>query len=126
MTLGRRRHPLQPEKVEQARAAALLTEQAARELAAAFGLLADPLRLRIAVALATVDELCVTDLALATAVVENRVSQALRHLRQAGVVENRRAGREVFYRLADDRVRRLLGASGQTGDPGGESTTPSS
>ena len=39
---------------------------------------------------------------------ETAVSHAMRLLRPAGVVRNRRDGRMVYYRLADDRVRALL------------------
>ena len=37
-------------------------------------------------------------------------SQHLQHLRRAGLVTNRREGKFVYYRLADDAVLELLGA----------------
>lgn len=63
-------------------------------------LLADPVRARIVSALHAVGELCVGDLALALDVSDSSVSHALRLLRTAGVVRNRRDGRVIYYRLA--------------------------
>jgi len=73
-----------------------------------FRLLADPTRVRILRALADTDELCVHEIASAVGATETKVSQALRLLRTAGVVRNRREGRHVHYRLDDDHVRALL------------------
>ncbi len=42
---------------------------------------------------------------------DTKVSQAMRLLRTAGVVRNRRDGRNVFYRLDDSHVRMLLDLS---------------
>ena len=56
-------------------------------------------------------ELCVCDLAASVDVAKASVSQVLRVLRTAGVVENRREGRMVYYRLADGHVRMLLDVS---------------
>jgi ArsR family transcriptional regulator, lead/cadmium/zinc/bismuth-responsive transcriptional repressor len=72
------------------------------------GLLADPVRARILYALDTVQELCVGDLALAIEGSEDAVGYALRILRTAGLVTNRRAGRVIFYRLADDFPQPLV------------------
>ena len=80
-------------------------------LAALFKLLGDPRRSRILYALLEAGELCVCDLAASVDVPEAAVSQVLRLLRAAGVVENRRAGRMVYYRLADAHVRMLLDVS---------------
>lgn len=73
-----------------------------------FRLLGDPTRVRLLDALAVTDELCVHELAAAVGAGETRVSQALRLLRTAGVVRNRRDGRHVYYRLDDEHVRTLL------------------
>ena len=91
----------------------LVTENApdAGELArvsAVFKLLGDPTRTRLLYALLEAGELCVCDLAAATATTETTVSQALRLLRASGVVTGRREGRNVFYRLSDAHVRLLL------------------
>lgn len=72
-----------------------------------FGLLADPGRLRLLVALRG-DELCVCDLAAVTGMRESAVSHALRLLRAHRVVSVRRSGRMAYYRLDDAHVRMLL------------------
>lgn len=64
-------------------------------------LIADPTRARVLYALDVVDELCVGDLAIALEVNEDAVGYALRLLRTAGLVTNRRQGRVVYYRLAE-------------------------
>lgn len=92
-------HPVDPQRVARAGARMPGAEDASR-LAGTLSLLADPTRVRILYALDTVDELCVGDLALAVGVSEDAVSYALRLLRTAGLVVNRKAGRVVFYRLA--------------------------
>ena len=73
-----------------------------------FRLLGDPTRVRVLEALLVGEELCVCDLAATVGALETTVSQALRLLRAARVVRPRRAGRMVFYSLADDALRRLL------------------
>lgn len=73
-----------------------------------FRLLGDPTRARLLYALLEAGELCVCDLAAATATADSTVSQALRMLRASGVVTGRRDGRNVFYRLSDGHVRMLL------------------
>lgn len=77
-------------------------------VSAVFKLLGDPTRTRLLYALLEAGELCVCDLAAATATPETTVSQALRLLRASGVVAGRRAGRNVYYRLSDAHVRLLL------------------
>lgn len=73
-----------------------------------FALLADPNRWRILHALSLTDELCVCDLALLVGMGQSAVSHQLRLLRTSRTVERRKAGRIVYYRLADDHVRHLL------------------
>lgn len=73
-----------------------------------FGLLADPGRLRLLVALLEAGELCVCDLAGSTGLSESSVSHALRLLRAHRVVSVSRRGRMAYYRLDDAHVRMLL------------------
>ncbi|WP_270152909.1 ArsR/SmtB family transcription factor [Nonomuraea corallina] len=72
-----------------------------------FGLLSDPNRLRLLVALLD-GELCVCDLAAVTGQSESAVSHALRLLRAHRIVAARRSGRMAYYRLEDPHVRMLL------------------
>ncbi len=96
-----------PDKVRLVTAHALEDEELAR-VSGVFKLLGDPTRARLLYALLEAGELCVCDLAEATATTETTVSQALRLLRASGVVTGRREGRNVFYRLSDAHVRLLL------------------
>lgn len=76
-------------------------------LADVFGLVADPGRLRLMVALLG-GELCVCDLAAAAGLSESATSHALRILRAHRVVSVRRSGRMAYYAVADAHVRMLL------------------
>ena len=100
-------HPIDPRRVAQARAHGL-TPDAGTRVADMLRLLGDPVRTRIVSALDVADELCVGDLALALDVADSSVSHALRLLRTAGIVANRREGRVIWYRLTDPRAARVL------------------
>ena len=80
-------------------------------LAAVLALAGNEVRLKMLFLLLDQQQLCVCDLAASVDVAEASVSQVLRVLRSAGVVENRREGRMVYYRLADGHVRMLLDVS---------------
>jgi DNA-binding transcriptional ArsR family regulator len=95
------------EKVAAARDA-MPGERELLELTDLFRLLGDPTRARILYAVLEAGELCVCDIAAATATAETTASHALRLLRTAGVVVGRRSGRMMYYRLADAHVRMLL------------------
>ncbi|MFZ5854424.1 MAG: ArsR/SmtB family transcription factor [Chloroflexota bacterium] len=85
-----------------------LSGQAALRVGDLFGLLADPTRARILHALTLIDELCVCDLALLLGLSVSGLSHQLRLLRDRDAVARRKSGRIVYYRLADEHVRRLL------------------
>jgi DNA-binding transcriptional ArsR family regulator len=80
-------------------------------LAEMFKMLGDPTRTRLLCALLEAGELCVNDLAETVGVPESSVSHALRLLRTAGIVRNRRDGRMIFYALDDAHVRMLIDLS---------------
>jgi len=102
-------------RVDGARVAAvaesLIDVDVAVDLAEMFRLLGDPTRVRILFALLEAGELCVCDIAEVVETTDTKVSQAMRLLRSAGVVRNRRDGRNIFYRLDDGHVRMLLDLS---------------
>ena len=100
-------HPVDPGRVEHARERGISAEDAGR-LSSLLSLLSDPSRARILYALDLVEELCVGDLALALDLSEDAVSYALKLLRTAGLVQTRKQGRVVFYRLADRFPEPLL------------------
>ena len=92
-------------------AESLIDVSVAGDLAEMFRLLGDPTRVRILFALLEAGELCVCDIAEVVETTDTKVSQAMRLLRSAGVVRNRRNGRNIFYRLDDGHVRMLLDLS---------------
>lgn len=94
-----------------ATAETLISADDATRLAEGFKLLGDPNRVRILYALLEAGELCVCDLAAVAEVSETTVSHAMRLLRAAGIVRNRRDGRMIYYRLDDAHVRMLLDLS---------------
>lgn len=104
----------------EALADSLIPSETAADLAEMFRLLGDPTRVRILYALLEVGELCVGDLAAVVGTSETKVSQAMRLLRSAAVVRNRREGRHIFYRLDDAHVRMLLDVSREHVDHLGE------
>lgn len=89
----------------------LIDADEAQALADGFKLLGEPNRIRILYALLDAGELCVGDLAAVVGVTETVVSHAMRLLRGAGIVRNRRDGRMIYYRLDDAHVRMLLDLS---------------
>jgi len=101
------RHPVDANRVRQARREVLGADDAAR-LSSLLALLGDPVRVRLLYALDLVEELCVGDLALALEVSEDAASYGLRMLRTAGMVQTRKDGRVVYYRLADSFPEPLL------------------
>ncbi|MEU6181978.1 ArsR/SmtB family transcription factor [Streptomyces coeruleorubidus] len=68
--------------------------------------LADPLRLRIVTLLAK-ETLCTTHLVEETGARQTNLSNHLRVLREAGVVETEPCGRYTYYRLRPDVIDRL-------------------
>ena len=90
-----------------ARESKLLPEGIVQEIAATFGVLGDPTRIRILDALAG-GELCVCDIATLAGISESAVSHQLRLLRGMRLVRPRRAGRQVFYSLDDQHIVQLM------------------
>jgi DNA-binding transcriptional ArsR family regulator len=100
-------HPVDPNRVAAAREA-VISEGEARRLATLLGLVADPVRSRILLALGSVASLCVGDLAMALGASEDAVSYGLKLLRTARLVTYHKEGRVVFYRLADGFPHELV------------------
>jgi len=76
-------------------------------MAVFFKTMGDPNRLRILWAL-NQGEMCVCDLAALLESSESAVSHQLRLLRQTGLVNNRRQGQVLYYRLNDDHIHTLI------------------
>ncbi|WP_052867255.1 MULTISPECIES: ArsR/SmtB family transcription factor [Streptomyces] len=77
------------------------------EATGVFALLADETRLHLLWLLAQ-DESDVGSLAERCPASRTAVSQHLAKLRLAGLVEKRREGRHIYYRLSDGHLRRLV------------------
>ena len=100
-------HPVDPDRVAAARRGLIDVVDAGR-LAWLLGLIQDPVRSRVLFALSAANELCVGDMALALDVSEDAASYALKLLRMAGLVQFRKQGRVVYYRLSDAFPHQLL------------------
>jgi len=100
-------HPVDAAAVERAAEAGLSPDDAVR-LARLLDLLADPVRVRILFSFLAVEELCVGDLATVLNISMDQSSYGLKLLKTAGMVESRRDGRVMYYRLADGFPRQLL------------------
>ncbi|MER6627447.1 metalloregulator ArsR/SmtB family transcription factor [Streptomyces sp. NPDC000987] len=70
--------------------------------------LADPLRLRIVTLLAR-ETLCTTHLVEETGARQTNLSNHLKVLREAGVVDTEPCGRYTYYQLRPDVIDRLAG-----------------
>ncbi|HCU54710.1 MAG TPA: transcriptional regulator [Gammaproteobacteria bacterium] len=66
---------------------------------ALFQALSDPTRLRILALLTAEKELCVCELTHALELSQPMISRHLSHLRESGLVSDRRAGKWIYYRL---------------------------
>ncbi|MBO6232015.1 MAG: helix-turn-helix transcriptional regulator [Ruminiclostridium sp.] len=78
------------------------------DLAELYKIFGDSTRIKILYALFEA-ELCVCDIATLIGMSMSAVSHQLRILKQARLVQYRRDGKSVYYSLADDHVRSILG-----------------
>ena len=86
-----------------------LSREGASAIVSMFEALTDPSRARIVHLLALAQaELCVCDIAVVLGMSVSALSHQLRWLRERGAVTRRKAGRIVYYRLADERIRNLV------------------
>ncbi len=82
-------------------------ERSTSRLAELFKMLGDPTRIRIIAAVSTT-ELCVYDIAAVVGLSQSAISHQLRLLRAVGLVQARKAGKHVMYRLDDEHVAELF------------------
>ena len=94
--------------------ATLLTPQEAELYARFFQVLSDPTRVRLLhLLLEAPDTGCmVSELVAALGAPQSRISTHLGCLRWCGLVQTARSGKQVYYRIADPRVRDLLSLGG--------------
>lgn len=84
--------------------------EALRRAAALFRAVGDEARLRLLYELGG-GEQCVTELAEHSGTKLSTLSQQLRVLYAERIVERRREGKHIYYRLADDHVEQLMKAA---------------
>jgi ArsR family transcriptional regulator, virulence genes transcriptional regulator len=85
-------------------------EVKAAEVSATLRLLANEKRLLVVCRLALEGEMSVTALGAAVGLSQSALSQHLARLRAEGLVATRRQSQTLFYRIADERIGRLLTA----------------
>ena len=93
-----------------------MPDAAIQQLSRTFKALSEPTRLEIVALLLHHGELCVCDAEGILGVTQSKASRHLRYLHAAGIVEDRRDGLWVHYRLAERgsaERRRLLQAVGR-------------
>ncbi len=96
-------HPLSVQEVKNA----LPPDEILFDLADLFKLFGDTTRLKILSILAK-RELCVCDISLLLGMSQSAISHQLKVLKSFKLVKCRRAGKTVFYSLADDHVESIL------------------
>ena len=96
--------------------AEVLAEDDALELAAAFKVLSDPVRLRLFSMIATADagEVCVCDVVEPLGRSQPTVSHHLSVLADAGLVTREKRGRWAWYRAVPERIDVLRDALGRS------------
>ena len=78
------------------------------EVANLFKALADETRLNIAYALTIEEEMCVCDIAAVIGSSTATASHNLRYLRERALAKSERKGKQIYYSLSDDHVRKLV------------------
>ena len=86
----------------------LLDEEELIEMAELFKMFGDSTRIKILCGLFE-GEKCVQEITDATGTSQSAVSHQLRLLKQARLVRCRRSGKQIYYSLADDHVKTILG-----------------
>ena len=85
-----------------------LDEDELIEMAELFKMFGDSTRIKI-LSLLFEGEKCVQEITEASGSSQSAVSHQLRLLKQARLVRSRRNGKQIFYTLADDHVKTILG-----------------
>lgn len=95
-----------PSRIESVRAT-MPGESLLLDASELFKVMGDPTRMRIITSLFKA-ELCVCDLSEIAGISQSAVSHQLRILRQARLVRYRREGKNAYYSLQDEHVRKLV------------------
>ena len=85
----------------------MLSDKQVNKMCKVFQLLADPVRLKIVLAL-LVEDMCVGPLTELCGVTQSGVSHQLRILRDNEIVTAKRLGQRVEYSIADEHIREII------------------
>ncbi len=85
----------------------MLIEELFYKMADFYKILGDTTRMKILYALDKC-EMCVCDIANVLSMSKSSISHQLGTLRRSGVVRCRKVGKEVYYMLDDDHVKRMI------------------
>ena len=85
----------------------VIDDEEIEELSDVFKVFGDGTRLRILWALFD-EELCVFDISERLGMSQSAISHQLRTLKQARLVKSRREGKNTFYSIDDDHVKRII------------------
>ncbi len=77
------------------------------KVATRFKLLSEPIRLQLLNLLMSKGELCVTELVELTQQTQANVSKHLNLLAREGILERRKEGLKVYYRIADPSIQQI-------------------
>jgi len=91
---------------------AVIGASEAEELATAFKVLADPVRLRLLSIIANADEACACDLTAPVGRSQPTISHHLSLLTDAGLVTREKRGKWAYYRVVPERLAVLRTALG--------------
>ncbi|MCM1370381.1 MAG: metalloregulator ArsR/SmtB family transcription factor [Clostridium sp.] len=85
----------------------MLEDEFFYKMADFYKILGDTTRMKILYALDK-EEMCVCDIANVLSMSKSSISHQLGTLRRSGIVRCRKAGKEVYYMLDDDHVRKVI------------------
>lgn len=97
---------IHPEKIKEVQKQ-ILNDLDLFKLSDLFKVISDPTRIKILFALEK-EELCVCDIAVILNMTQSAISHQLKTLRMSKLVTNRKEGKTVFYKLADEHVQKLF------------------
>ncbi len=93
--------------IKEAKQELLLVSKKLEQEANALSLLSSEVRLKIVYILLKFDRMCVCDLSDVLGMNQSPISQHLRKLKDAKLLENRREGMTIFYFVPEDQKERL-------------------
>lgn len=97
------------EKVDKA-LSEMLSEETLLDISDFFKVLSDSTRIKI-INLLDNNTLCVCDISAALNMTKSAISHQLKNLREMNLVKSERVGKEIWYSLADDHIKKVFDIS---------------